>query len=175
MLSLLPEPNLAVSSARRTSTVASTNTASYQTHASSMSGPASQSTSEQFSSPSIASSHRRESDAGDRRLVAGSQSYLHNHSIPAPTGPAANTLSYSGSKYYHSHSPERGQNDERSPPGPGPIPQSEPQDDEDVVSSDATAYDGRNDAFYFPPNSVSAREIQKRREMLKRTRGGIDR
>ena len=175
MLSLLPEPTLGISSAHRASVVASTNTAGYQMHAPSMSGPASQSTYDQFSSPSIPSSHRRESDAGDRRVIAGPQSNLHNHSVYVPGGQTTNTFSYSGSQYYRSDSPERGQNDERSLSDPGPMSQGEPQDDEDGVSSDATAYEGRNDAFYFPPNSVSAQGIQKRREMIKRARGGVDR
>jgi hypothetical protein len=141
---------------------------------SSDSGPANQSRYDQFSTPTPLSSHRRDSDAVDR----GQRPAPAYSSPPRPTyphdRPARNMNSYSALQYYRSDSPERRQDEGTRSSDPHPRTQNDSQREE-YVSPDAEVYDATNDAFYFPPNSVSARGIQQRREMLNGMRGAGER
>ena len=83
--------------------------------------------------------------------------------------------SYSASQYYRSISPQREQDEGPRSSDPDPRAQNRPQQEEEYVSPDAATYDATNDAFFFPPNSVSAEGIQRRRQMLNEMRGAVDR
>lgn len=171
----LPEPGCAAASVRRVSQPGTSPTASYQTHQLPDSGPASQSTYHQFSTHTPASSHRRESDAEDRRQRAGAPRSLPTQPMYAPERPVGRMDSYSASQYYPTSSPQRGQDEGTRPSDPDPRTQNGSQQEEEYVSPDAQTYDATNDAFFFPINSVSAEGIERRRQMLNGTRGAGDR
>lgn len=89
---------------------------------------------------------------------------------------AQNTQSYAASQYYIGDSPGQGHEEGPSSSGQRPVAQNElSHREEEEVNPEAAAYDARNDAFFFPPNSVSAEEIQRRRDMLRGTRSVVDR
>ena len=137
-------------------------------------GPASQSTYSQFQMPTPASSHRRESDPGDRRHRAGAPASSLTRPTYAPDRSAGNTYSYAASQYYHnnSHQQEYEEGTRSSDPPPPPPNEQHPEED---LSPDAGVYDATNDAFFFPTNSISTLTVQHRREILNRTRGAVDR
>jgi hypothetical protein len=172
---LLPEPGYTSASARRVSQAGISPTASYQTREPSDSTPASQSTYDQRSTPAPASSHRRESDAADWQQRAGPPRFLPAQPTYTPEPPAGSMYSYSASQYYRSTSPQREQDEGPRSSDPDPRTQNRPQQEEEDVSADAATYDATNDAFFFPPNSVSADSIQRRRQMLNGMRGAVDR
>jgi hypothetical protein len=166
---LLPEAGSAAASARRTSF-----SAGYQTHGSSDSGPASQSTYGQFPMPTPASFHRRESDSGDWRYGAGAPASSLTRPTYALDRSAGNTHSYAASQYYNSNNHQQ-EYDEGTRPSDSPPPPPNAQYPEEDVSPDARVYDATNDAFFFPTNSTSAQAIQQRREILNGTRGAVGR
>jgi len=171
---LLPEAGCTAASARRASRVGTPPAAGYQTHGSSDSRPASQSTYSQSPMPTPASSHRRESDPEDWRHRAGGPASSLTRPTYAPDRSAGNTYSYAASQYYHgnSHQQEYDEGTSSSDPPP-PLPNAQyPEED---VSPDARVYDAKNDAFFFPTNSSSTLTVQHRREILNRTRGAVDR
>jgi hypothetical protein len=170
---LLPEAGCAAASARHASRVGTSLAAGYQTHGSSYSGPASQSTYSPFPMPTPASSHRRESDPGDWRHGAGGPASLTRPTY-ALDRPAGNTYSYAASQYYNSNSHQQEYDEGTSSSDPPPPPPNAQHPEEDV-SPDAGVYDATNDAFFFPTNSTSARAIQRRREILSGRRGAADR
>lgn len=171
---LLPEAGCAAASARRASRVGTSPAAGYQTHGSSDSGHASQSTYGQLPMPTPASTHRRESDPGDQRHRAGVPASSLTRPTYAPDRSAGNTYSYAASQYYHSnsHQQEYDEDTRSSDPHP-PLPNA--QHLEEDVSPDAGVYDATNDAFFFPTNSVSPLAVQRRREILDGMRGAVDR
>lgn len=171
---LLPEAGCAAASARRASRVGTSPAAGYQTHGSSDSGPAGQSTYSQFPMPTPASSHRRESDPGDLRHRAGAPASSFTPPKYAPDRSAGNTYSYAASQYYHSnsHQQECDEGTRSSDPPPPPPNAQHPEED---VSPDAGVYDATNDAFFFPTNSASPLAVQRRRDILNGMRGAVDR
>ena len=171
---LLPEAGCTAASARRASRVGTPPAASYQTHGSSESGPASQSTYSQYQMPTPASSHRRESDPGDRRHRAGAPASSLTRPTYAPDRSAGNTYSYAASQYYHSNSHQQ-EYDEGTRSSDPPPPSPNAQHPEEDLSPDAGVYDATNDAFFFPTNSSSTLTVQHRREILNRMRGAVDR
>src|ERR1700733_3832702 len=171
---LLPGAGSAAASARRASGVGTPLLAGYQTHGSSDSGPASQSTYSQFPTPTPASSHRRESDSGDWRYGAGAPTSSLTRPTYAPDRPAGNTYSYAASQYYNSNSHQQ-EYDEVSRSSDPPLPPPNTQHPEEDLSPDAGVYDATNDAFFFPTYSTSTRAVQRRREILRGTRGAADR
>lgn len=171
----LPESGCAAASARRVSQPGISSTASYQTHQLSDSGPASQPTYPQISTHTPAFFHRRESDAEDRRQRTEAPRSLPTQPMYAPERPVGTMYSYSASQYYRTSSPQRGQDEGTRSSDPDPRTQNGSQQEEEYVSPDAQTYDATNDAFFFPPNSVSAEGIERRRQMLNGTRRAIDR
>ena len=171
---LLPEAGSAAASARHASQVGTSPLAGYQTHGPLDSGPASQSTYGQLPMPTPASSHRRESDSGDWRYGSGAPASSLTRPTYAPDRPAGNTYSYAASQYYNSnsHQQEYDEGTRSSDPPRLPLNAQHPEED---LSPDAGVYDATNDAFFFPPNSTSARAIQRRREILKGKQGAVDR
>jgi hypothetical protein len=107
--------------------------------------------------------------------MAGAQSYMPNRQVHVPDRPPMNMDLYSASQHYRNDSPERGLDERTSPYGPHSASQREPQDDDDDMARESDSYDGRDDAIFFPPNSVSAQEIQQRRQMINGARGAVDR
>jgi hypothetical protein len=171
----LPEPGCAAASARRVSQPGTSPTASYQTHQLSDSGPASQLTYPQFPTHTPASSHRRESDAEDRRRRTEAPRSLPTQPMYASERPEGRMYSFSAEQYYRTSSPQRGQDEGTRFSDPDPRTQNGSQREEEDVSADAQTYDATRDAFFFPPNSVSAEGIERRRQMLNGMRGAIDR
>jgi hypothetical protein len=171
---LLPGAGSAAATARHASRVGTSLSAGYQTHGSSDSGPASQSSYGQIPMPTPVSSYRRESDSEDWRYGAGAPA----SSLTRPTyeldRSAGNTHSYAASQYYNSNSHQQ-EYDEGTRPFDPPPPPPNAQHPEEDVSSDARVYDATNDAFFFPTNSTSARAIQQRRDILNGTRGAANR
>jgi len=55
------------------------------------------------------------------------------------------------------------------------LPPPNTQHPEEDLSPDAGVYDATNDAFFFPTYSTSTRAVQRRREILRGTRGAADR
>jgi hypothetical protein len=193
---LLPEAGRAAASARRASRVGTSPAAGYQTHGSSDSGLASQSTYSQFPIPTPASQSTysqfpipttaSQSTYSQFQIpTTASQSTYSQFPIPtpasshrreapgssltrptyAPDRSAGNTYSYVASQEY----------DEGTRPSDPPLPPPNAQHPEEDLSPDAGVYDATNDAFFFPTYSTSTRAVQRRREILRGTRGAADR